>query len=201
MIGIIDYGVGNVRAFLNVFNRLGVVAKRVNTSEDISEARSLILPGVGSFDHAMTALNNSGIRETLELRVLQDHTPILGVCVGMQMLAQTSDEGKLPGLGWLPASVKNLDGITDKPLPHMGWNNISFNSKCPLFKGFEDSPLFYFLHSYYFSAININDVMAQTNYGTNFGCVVQKGNIFGVQYHPEKSHKCGELLLKNFSEL
>jgi glutamine amidotransferase len=201
VIGIIDYGVGNVKAFLNVFHRLGIPAVRVNTTQSISKVSSLILPGVGSFDHAMKALNESGMREALERSVLQDLTPILGICVGMQMLTQTSDEGKLAGLGWLSAKVKSLDGLTDKPLPHMGWNTISFNPKCPLFKGFGESPLFYFLHSYYFSATNTNDVVAVANYGANFGCVVQKGNIFGIQCHPEKSHECGELLLKNFSEL
>ena len=201
MIGVIDYGVGNVKAFLNVFHRLGVAAVRVNAAEDMAHTRSLILPGVGSFDHAMRALNDSGMRDTLERRVLEDCVPILGICVGMQMLAQTSDEGKLPGLGWLAARVKKLDGITALPLPHMGWNNIDLDPKCPLFKGFVDSPLFYFLHSYYFSSTDADDITAEANYGTNFSCAVQKGNIFGIQCHPEKSHENGALLLKNFSEL
>jgi glutamine amidotransferase len=201
MIGVIDYGVGNVKAFLNVFHRLGIAAERVAAAEDMAHLRSFILPGVGSFDHAMKALNDSGMRDTLERCVLEEGFPILGVCVGMQMLAQTSDEGRLPGLGWLPATVKKLDGITDLPLPHMGWNNIDLDPKCPLFKGFGDNPLFYFLHSYYFRSTDSHDIMAEANYGANFSCVVQKDNVFGIQCHPEKSHEYGALLLKNFSEL
>ena len=201
MIGIIDYGVGNVKAFLNVFHRLGVAAQRVKTAEDMTHTRSLILPGVGSFDYAMRALNNSGMRDTLEKRVLEDCVPILGICVGMQMLAQTSDEGELPGLGWLSGRVKKLDEITALPLPHMGWNNIAYDPKCPLFKGFVDVPLFYFLHSYHFYPTNAEGITAEVNYGSNFSCAVQKNNIFGIQCHPEKSHDNGALLLKNFSEL
>ena len=205
MICIVDYGVGNIQAFLNLFKRLNIEARRVVTADELAEAERIILPGVGHFDHAMRRLNDSGLRPKLEERVLGSQVPVLGICVGMQMLAKGSDEGGLPGLNWVPGRVRSFisqrhDAVL--PLPHMGWNELCVrgNSKL-LSKGFEDAPQFYFLHSYFFEATDRQDVAATASYGFDFDAVVSRGHIHGVQCHPEKSHHWGEQLLKNFAEL
>ena len=153
MICIVDYGVGNIQAFLNVFKRLGVDARRAVTPDALSDAVRLVLPGVGHFDHAMQRLNDSGMRPKLEELVLGSQVPLLGICVGMQMLAQGSDEGTLPGLNWVPGRVRafaNQPQGANLPMPHMGWNDLQLRVGSKLFsKGFVDAPQFYFLHSYF----------------------------------------------------
>ena len=205
MICIVDYGVGNIQAFLNLFKRLGIEARRANTPEALSDAARLVLPGVGHFDHAMQRLNDSGLRPKLEELVLEDHVPVIGICVGMQMLATGSDEGDLPGLNWLPGRVRafaNQPENATLPMPHMGWNELQPLVNSTLFsRGFDDAPQFYFLHSYYFDAQDKHDVAATTKYGLDFDAVVSRGHIHGIQCHPEKSHHWGEQLLKNFVEL
>jgi glutamine amidotransferase len=205
MICIVDYGVGNIQAFLNLFKRLGVEASRADNPESLSGADRLVLPGVGHFDHAMRRLNDSGVRPMLEKLVLEDKVPVLGVCVGMQMLADGSDEGGLPGLGWIPGRVRSFTShskAANLPMPHMGWNDLQLCAKKKLFsKGFKEAPQFYFLHSYFFEAKDKQDVAATANYGLDFDAVVSRGHIHGVQCHPEKSHYWGEQLLKNFMEL
>lgn len=205
MVCIVDYGVGNIQAFLDLFRRLGVEARRVDTSGALSDALRLVLPGVGHFDHAMQCLNNSGMRPKLEELVLGSQVPLIGVCVGMQMLARGSDEGSLAGLNWVPGHVRAFASQpkgADLPMPHMGWNELQPRSQAKLFsKGFEKAPQFYFLHSYFFDAEYSQDVAAIANYGLDFDAVVSRGHIHGVQFHPEKSHQWGEQLLKNFVEL
>lgn len=205
MIRVVDYGVGNIQAFLNLFKRLGVDAQRADTPDTLQGASRLVLPGVGHFDHAMQRLNNSGMRTRLEELVLGSKVPVVGVCVGMQMLAQGSEEGSLPGLNWIPGRVRAFasNPLSAKlPMPHMGWNDLEPKAGSKLFsRGFEDSPQFYFLHSYYFDAENNEDVAATAHYGFDFDAVVSRGHIHGVQCHPEKSHHWGEQLLKNFVEL
>lgn len=204
MIRIIDYGVGNIQAFLTLFKRQGIAAAKANMPEDLQDATRLILPGVGHFDHAMQRLNDSGLRPELERLVLQESVPIIGICVGMQMLTDRSDEGSLPGLGWVPGSVKSFSSnplMANLPMPHMGWNILQPNPDSRLFQtGFDDEPQFYFLHSYYFDAADKQDVAATAYYGTDFDVVVSRGHIHGVQCHPEKSHHWGAQLLKNFAE-
>ena len=204
MIGVIDYGVGNVQAFLNLYKRIGFDAKRVSEKEDLLNITHIILPGVGHFDHAMQKLNDSGLRSELEDLVLVKKIPIIGVCVGMQMLSDGSEEGNLPGLGWIPGyvrSMRNNSNFKDLRLPHMGWNKLSIDLKSSLFlNGFEKNPQFYFLHSYFFVAENRDDVVARVNFGIEFDAVVSSQNIHGIQCHPEKSHHWGENLLKNFKE-
>ena len=204
MIALIDYGVGNVQAFLNLFKRLGIEAGRVSTRADLQQASHLILPGVGAFDHAMTMLQQSGLRPSLEDLVLDRKIPVLGVCVGMQMLASGSDEGQLPGLDWVPGRVKAFaqqPHLQNLPMPHMGWNDVQFRPEHPLFRDFEVASRFYFLHSYYFEAEDNSDVAATAEYGADFDCIVSRGNVHGIQCHPEKSHRYGAQFLKNFAEL
>lgn len=204
MIGIIDYGLGNVLAFVNVYRRLNIPVSVVNTAAELSTATKLILPGVGSFDHAMERLDQSGMRQALEERVLQHDIPVLGICVGMQMLAKSSDEGKLPGLGWIDGKVCRFE-VSKLPhgthLPHMGWNDVAPAGPGGLFKEMEKEARFYFLHSYYFQCRNEADVLALSDYGERFSCAVRHNNVYGVQFHPEKSHHFGAQLLKNYWEL
>jgi glutamine amidotransferase len=205
MICIVDYGVGNIQAFLNLFKRLGVAACRADTSEALADATRLVLPGVGNFDHAMQRLNDSGLRPKLEELVLGAQMPVVGICVGMQLLAGGSDEGHLPGLNWVPGRVRAFASQPQSvalPMPHMGWNDLQPRDHSKLFsRGFEGAAQFYFLHSYFFDATDKGDVAATASYGLEFDAVVSRGNIHGVQCHPEKSHHWGEQLLKNFVEL
>lgn len=198
MIAIVDYGLGNVQAFLNVYKRLNVTAARASTAADLRRAEKIILPGVGAFDHAMERLEASGMRETLDELVLGVKVPVLGVCVGMQMLALSSDEGELPGLGWIEGRVRRLAG-SRLPLPHMGWNDVRPVRRNGLFDGLEAEARFYFLHSYYFECARPADVAAVSAYGADFSSAVSSSHISGVQFHPEKSHHFGIQLLKNFA--
>jgi glutamine amidotransferase len=204
MITIIDYGLGNVLAFVNLFNRLNIPVSVAKTSADLAVATRLILPGVGSFDHAMEQLCASGMRATLEQLVTEQRMPVLGICVGMQILAKRSDEGRLDGLGWIDATVRKFD-LAKLPrgtnLPHMGWNDVMPCAKGGLFKGLERGASFYFLHSYYFDCAQEKSVLAHTEYGPVFHCAVRRDNVYGVQFHPEKSHHFGGQLLSNFAEI
>jgi len=204
MITIIDYGLGNIRAFQNVYERLNIPIKRAKSIKDLESTTKIILPGVGAFDHAMTLLRNSGMKEKLDELVLVKKLPVIGICVGMQILAKSSDEGLLEGLGWIDAVVKkfNYEDIPTKaPLPHMGWNNITPNNANKLFTNLNNKSQFYFLHSYYFKANKEDEIIATANYGINFTAAVNSGNIYGVQFHPEKSHHNGVQLLKNFGDI
>jgi len=204
MIYIVDYGLGNVMAFLNVYKRLNIAASAARKPSDLVGAKKLILPGVGSFDHAMELLEQSGMREALDEFVLDRSTPVLGVCVGMQILASSSEEGRLAGLGWIDGQVKKFDATAFRQsarLPHMGWNDVKPVIQSSLFGGLENDARFYFLHSYYFQCTQSEHVLAQADYGAAFTCAVNTKNIYGVQFHPEKSHHFGTRLLKNFAEL
>lgn len=203
MIAIVHYGVGNVQAIANIYKRLDIAATLATTSEDLAAADRIVLPGVGAFDWAMARLNNSGMRGALDARV-RDGAPILGICVGMQMLARKSDEGKLDGLGLVGGDVKKFDtGRFSQPthLPHMGWNNVQPRSGSGLFKGLEADARFYFLHSYYFAPDSDAHVLGTTHYEGDFASSVGSGNVYGVQFHPEKSHRWGIRLLQNFAEI
>lgn len=204
MITIVDYGLGNIRAFLNVYKRLNIAARAVTTAADLHGSTRLILPGVGHFDHAMELLDASGMRATLDALVLGDNVPVLGVCVGMQMLAGTSDEGARAGLGWIDGHVRSFrtaDPGALLPLPHMGWNDVTPVTPHGMFDALEIESRFYFLHSYYFECAHSADVLAVANYGAEFSCAVHHGNIYGVQFHPEKSLRFGTRLLQNFAGL
>ncbi len=202
MIGIVDYGLGNAQAIANIYKRLGVEHRLARTHDDLLAASHLILPGVGSFDWAMARLDASGMRATLERLVCDDQRPVLGICVGMQMMADGSDEGRAAGLSWIPARVKLFDDARfsgPTHLPHMGWNDVVPESPDALFSGLESDSRFYFLHSYYFDAQDRGNVLATADYGGRFACAVRRGNVWGVQFHPEKSHQWGIQMLKNFA--
>lgn len=204
MIGIIDYGVGNIKAFQNIYNRLHIPVKILKEPDDFIDIDRLILPGVGAFDHTMQTFVNSGMKELTEKLVLVDKMPIIGICVGMQLLASSSDEGVLSGLGWVDGVVKRFDETKinfGTHLPHMGWNDVDVNRDVKLFHDFPENPKFYFLHSYFFECRNDLEIIAEANYGGNFTCAVNRENIYGVQFHPEKSHDYGVKLLENFSKI
>jgi glutamine amidotransferase len=204
MITIIDYGVGNINAFVNVYKRLNVLTKIAKTAADLEDCQKIILPGVGHFDHAMSELVKSGMRERLDELVLVKKVPIIGICVGMQMMGNSSDEGKQEGLRWIDASIKKFDETQIQQvtrLPHMGWNDVHPVMSNPLFEGLEKGALFYFLHSYYFECNNKADILATSEYGGEFTCAAHHENVYGIQFHPEKSHHYGETLLHNFAKL
>ena len=204
MIYIIDYGLGNLDAFYNIYKKLNIQTKFAKNCEDLVDVDKIILPGVGAFDHAMELLNASGMRDKLDQLVLVDKIPVIGICVGMQILGKSSEEGKLDGLGWIDGIVKKIDVSLiehDTKLPHMGWNNINILQNNPLFNNLEFDALFYFLHSYYFECHDKKDILARSQYGNDFSCAINRRNIYGVQFHPEKSHSYGVTLLNNFANL
>ncbi|GAB3459612.1 imidazole glycerol phosphate synthase subunit HisH [Massilia terrae] len=204
MIRIVDYGLGNVQAFANMYKRLGFDAARAKSVGDLADASRIILPGVGAFDHAMELLHQSGMRPALEHLVLEKGVPVLGICVGMQILASSSEEGRASGLGWVPGHVRSFHSVPESaqlPMPHMGWNDVVPAAGAPLFAGLGADARFYFLHSYFFDCEERSHVLARASYGFDFGCAVAAGNVYGVQFHPEKSHHYGATLLKNFAEL
>jgi glutamine amidotransferase len=204
MITIINYGSGNISAIGNIYEQLKVPFKISNTPEEVKGAEKIILPGVGAFDETISMLDKSGFRSILDKEVLENKVPVIGICVGMQILAKSSEEGKLPGLGWINGVVKKIDKslLTHKPkIPHLGWNSIEVERMNLLFEGINQEDGFYFLHSYYFECNNESDVLSKTFYGKSFASSVNNNNIYGVQFHPEKSHSNGVQLLHNFSKI
>jgi imidazole glycerol-phosphate synthase subunit HisH len=202
VISIVDYGVGNIQAIANIYKRRNIPVKIARTAEELAGAERLILPGVGAFDWAMARLNKSGMRAVLDDVVLSKGKRVLGICVGMQMLAKRSDEGALDGLGWIDGEVKKFDraALSERAyLPHMGWNDVEPRCQECLFKEIGGTGRFYFLHSYYFAPKDQNMILGVTDYGGTFASCVRAGNIYGVQFHPEKSHQWGIQLLKNFA--
>lgn len=203
MIAILDYGLGNIKAFANIFKNLNIEHTIIQKAEQLETVDKIILPGVGAFDYAMQQFNHSGLQVAVEEKVLNQGVPILGICVGMQMLANRSDEGKEKGLAWIDGEVKLLKTEKIKyktKLPHMGWNEITHNQN-PLFEEIKSGAKFYFVHSYYFECNDKTNSIANTEYGLNFSSAVNHKNIYGVQFHPEKSHNNGIQLLKNFATL
>tara|TARA_B100000161_G_scaffold146180_1_gene103969 strand:+ start:31 stop:696 length:666 start_codon:yes stop_codon:yes gene_type:complete len=219
MLSILNYGSGNIKAFYNIFNQLNIDISIVSNPNELSKATKIILPGVGSFDNAMNKLNNSGLRNELENMVINKKVPILGICVGFQMMLESSEEGKLSGLGWIRGKVKKFSqrnlgsGSRDLPnfldaksfrkspqLPHMGWNKVQKIGESKLITNLNE-PLFYFLHSYYVEPFDQENIIAKTDYDLTFCSAICKDNVFGVQFHPEKSHSNGTYLLENFAKI
>ncbi|WP_296443243.1 imidazole glycerol phosphate synthase subunit HisH [Rhodoferax sp. UBA5149] len=204
MIAIIDYGSGNIAAIANIYKQLKVPYVITNDLGELAKADRYVLPGVGAFDATMRYLNDSGMVATLNEQVLVRKKKVLGICVGMQVLAESSDEGSLAGLGWVRGRVRQIDAslIPANPkLPHMGWNSIVPKADAALFVGVDIQQGFYFLHSYYFDATDPDDVVATVQYGKELPCAVAHANVFGMQFHPEKSHANGVAVFRNFAEL
>jgi glutamine amidotransferase len=203
MIIIIDYGVGNLGSILNMLKKIGADSKISSNPLDLISADKIILPGVGKFDHGINSLRERGFIDPLTEVVVGNQIPLLGICLGMQLLGVSSEEGVAPGLGWLKAhSVRyNSRGSDALRVPHMGWNTITTRKNGLLLDGLEDSSRFYFAHSYYVVCDESTDVLSTTKYGLEFVSSIQKNNIYGVQFHPEKSHRYGMKLLRNFVKL
>jgi len=201
MLLIIDYGLGNLVSVKNMFKKLGVDAVISDDISKISSASKLILPGVGAFDNGMTLIKQKGLLDTLNNRVLHDKIPVLGICLGMQLLTKSSEEGKEKGLGWVDAETVKFT-FTDKKLkiPHMGWNYVDVKKENKLIDK-KPGQRFYFVHSYYVKCNNQDDVIASCNYGNDFTCIFNHDNIYGAQFHPEKSLRFGMEVLGNFSKL
>jgi glutamine amidotransferase len=204
MIAIVDYGSGNISAIADIFKRLKVPHTVTRDHAELSAADRYILPGVGAFDPTMRTLRESGLVDVLNEEVQVKGKKILGICVGMQILGDASDEGSLPGLGWIPGHIRRIDAaaIQGLPkLPHMGWNSVQLKAPSPLFEGVDLERGFYFLHSYFFDAADAASVAATAECGRELPCGVTRGNVFGLQFHPEKSHANGVAVFRNFTTL
>jgi imidazole glycerol-phosphate synthase subunit HisH len=202
MITIIDYGMGNLGSIKNMFKYIGVKSSIESNIDKIKQASKIFLPGVGSFDAAMKKISEKGLKEVLCEKALKEQIPVLGVCLGMQILTNSSEEGQMDGLGWINAKTINFKDKIDKTLkiPHMGWNIVNKSNDSELTQGF-DVEKFYFVHSYFVKVKDESDSILKTNYGIEFDSAIQKDNIFGAQFHPEKSHKYGMRLLENFARI
>lgn len=201
MITVIDYNMGNVRSVANAFEAFGCEVQITNQVSDIKQAKYIVLPGVGAFGEGMKNLKELGLIEVLNEQVLQKKKPFLGICLGMQLLADEGFEfGHFQGLGWIPGSVKKME-VDNLPLPHVGWNNLIIKTKSRILDRMPSGADFYFVHSFHFAAAEPDTVTATCEYGQEFAAVIARDNIYGVQFHPEKSQKAGKTLFENFAGL
>ena len=201
MIVIVDYGMGNLGSIVNMFKKLGAKAIISGDSEVIATASKLLLPGVGSFDRAMGRIHELGLKSVLDEQALVVKKPILGICLGMQLLTRGSEEGKRPGLGWVAADTVRFPNMPGLRIPHMGWNAVQLATPSLLTQNLPAESRFYFVHSYYVRVDKEHNCILKCQYGVSFDAAVQKDNIFGAQFHPEKSHRFGMQLLRNFAAL
>ena len=198
---IVDYGMGNLGSIENMFKRIGVRASITSAPEDLARATRILLPGVGAFGSAMQRINSSGLREVLDAKALRERVPVLGICLGMQLLTKSSEEGREAGLGWIAAATKRFPDQPDLKIPHMGWNIVAPQRNHPLIDGLPVESRFYFVHSYYVTVEDRRDSLLRTRYGSDFDSAIGHDNICGAQFHPEKSHRFGMQLLTNFARL
>jgi imidazole glycerol-phosphate synthase subunit HisH len=200
MITIIDYKTGNLGSIQNILKRIGEESIVTSDKAEITKAKKIILPGVGAFDTGMRNLIQLDLVDILNQKVLIEKTPVLGICLGMQLLSKSSEEGNLPGLGWINAQTMrfNFTDTLEYKIPHMGWNFVFQKKESKLFNNMYPDARFYFVHSYFLKSNDLADILTTTNYEIDFTSSVEKCNILGVQFHPEKSHKFGMKILKNF---
>jgi glutamine amidotransferase len=205
MITIVDYGMGNLGSIKNMFKYIGVETTIESDVDKIKNASKILLPGVGSFDTAMKKINESDLKEVLNEKALKEQVPVLGICLGMQLLTKSSEEGSISGLGWIEAQTISFKDRVDinYRVPHMGWNLVNKSNDSLLTKDFDnfDEVIFYFVHSYFVKVKDEKNSILKTNYGVEFDSAIQKDNIFGAQFHPEKSHKFGMKLFENFARI
>lgn len=201
MIAIVDYDIGNLGAVASMLHRLGVPSRITADPGEIERAERIVLPGNGAFDACMRALRRTGLLPLLTRRVLEEKTPLLGICVGAQMLGQGSEEGSEPGLGWLPMRSRRFPTLPGLRVPHMGWNEVRPARVDARLAGMAPDARFYFVHSYHLAPDDEADVLLWANYGIEFAAAVARDNIMGVQFHPEKSHRYGKQLLGNFARV
>lgn len=203
MIAIIDYGVGNLASIKNMLKKAGYESVITSDSALIKDADKIILPGIGAFDHCMQKFNASDLRPLVTAKVMEEKIPLLGICVGLQMLMENSEEGIEPGLGWIEGKTIKFkrDELGDLKIPHMGWTDITVSKPSALIQNIGEKPRFYFVHSFYVKPDHQQDELLNAHYGYDFTAAVNRDNIFGVQFHPEKSHKYGMKILENFARL
>lgn len=202
MIAVVDYGLGNLGSILNMLRKLGVPARVTSLPDEIAAADKLVLPGVGSFDSGMAALEERGLVPALNRRVIDEGTPLLGLCLGMQLMTRGSEEGRRPGLGWIDATTVRFRFGAEGPrlpVPHMGWNSVRVERRAPVLASLPDPARFYFVHSYHLACVSPETVLATACYGYDFPAVVGRDNLVGTQFHPEKSHRYGMALLRSFA--
>lgn len=199
-ISVIDYEAANIGSVIRMLEKAGARPLRASTPEEIATARRIILPGVGAFDHGMEQLHKRGLVEALNDAALHRRVPVMGICLGMQLMCKGSEEGERPGLGWMDATVEKFSFATGVrlPVPHMGWNTVRLCKANPLLPDLEDRTRFYFVHSYKVRCAREEDVIAKSHYGVDFDSIFGRDNLFGAQFHPEKSHRYGMQLLANF---
>lgn len=198
MIAVINYGMGNVGSILNMLKKMGIEAKLMNDPAELVNAQKIILPGVGAFDNAMGKLNGIGFSEAIRKKA-KEGTPILGICLGMQILGTSSEEGLIPGLNLIPAKIRKFQPSGKLRVPHMGWNRVHPVDQ-EMYRDLDENK-FYFVHSYYFDSEQEEYIAGTTDYGIRFASSVRRNNVLGVQFHPEKSHKYGMRFLRNFNEI
>ena len=203
MIAIVNYGVGNLASIKNMLKKAGFESELVTDPIAIEKSSKIILPGIGAFDHCMIEFNKSGLREAVTNKVMKEKTPLLGICVGLQMLMESSEEGVEPGLGWIAGKTIKFkkEELGDLKIPHMGWTNVRVAKNTLLTEGLGSQPRFYFVHSYHVQPDDKSDEMLTAQYGYEFTAAINRGNIYGAQFHPEKSHKYGMKILENFGRL
>lgn len=201
-ITIVDYGMGNIGSLINMFRRIGIQSEAVSDLRAIERAHKIVLPGVGAFGAAMERIDALGLREMLRFKALEQQVPFMGICLGMQLMTRCSQESpSAKGLDLIPGETLRFDSISGLKVPHMGWNEVTVKSATAINTWLPKEPRFYFVHSYYVKADDPSDVMLRSNYGRDFDAGLSRGNILGVQFHPEKSHKFGMALLKGFAEV
>lgn len=200
-ITIVDYGMGNLGSIRNMLRRVGVKSTITGDPGEIERADKILLPGVGSFDAAVRQIEERGLKEVLDRKALVDRVPTMGICLGMQLITRGSEEGTRPGLGWINADVRRFPARQGLRVPHMGWNVVRATRPSALTAGLSDEPRFYFVHSYYVKADDPADAVLTAEYGVTFDAALEEGNIYGAQFHPEKSHRFGMQLLANFASI